>query len=306
VIPDYQTLMLPVLRLASAGETSIGATTEHVSDLFQLTPEERDELLPSGKLTTIRSRVHWAKAYLKQAGLVEATKRGHFRATSRGKEVLQNPPPQIDNAFLEQFSEFRDFRDRSKKSNEEANAPTFIAQPEPDNPASPEDILTSVYQQITDAFIAELIERLLAGTPAFFEKAIVELLLAMGYGGSASGSGRTLGRSGDNGVDGVIDQDPLGVDQLYIQAKRYGPDNMVSAGDIRDFYGALSLKKAKKGIFVTTSGFTKSALDTAAQLDGRIVLINGQRLGQLMVRYNVGCRDKYTLNVKDFDEDFFD
>ncbi len=237
---------------------------------------------------------------------MEATKRGHFKATERGQDVLRNPPAKIDNAFLEQFSEFRDFRDRSKKSTGDNNASTFIDQSETLNTASPEDVLTTAHQQITDAFIAELIERLLAGTPAFFEKAIVELLLAMGYGGSATEAGRTLGQSGDNGVDGVIDQDPLGVDQLYIQAKRYASDNLVSSGAIRDFYGALSLKRAKKGIFVTTSGFTRSALDTAAQLDGRIVLIDGERLGRLMVRYNVGCRDKYTLHVKDFDEDFFD
>lgn len=298
--------MLPVLHLSGEGETSIGDATDHVSDLFDLSPDERDELLPSGKLPVIRSRVHWAKAYLKQAGLVEATKRGHVKATARGQEVLRNAPGQIDNAFLEQFSEFRDFRDRSKKVSGEPSAPSLISQTEQDAAASPEDILTSAHRQITDAFIAELIERLLAGTPAFFEKAIVELLLAMGYGGSATGAGRTLGQSGDNGVDGVIDQDPLGVDQLYIQAKRYASDNLVSSGAIRDFYGALSLKRAKKGIFVTTSGFTRSALETAAQLDGRIVLIDGDRLGQLMVRYNVGCRDKYTLNVKDFDEDFFD
>ena len=302
MIPDFQTLMLPVLRLAAEGEASINAATETVSDHFDLSEDERNELLPSGKLTTIRSRVHWAKAYLKQAGLVEATRRGHFRITDRGRMVLQNGPERIDIAFLDQFEEFRQFRERGKKSDEVVSAP----QTQENSVASPEDVLTAAYQQITDAFIAELIDRLLAGSPAFFEKAIVELLLAMGYGGSSAEAGRAIGKSGDDGVDGVIDQDPLGVDQIYIQAKRYKPDNIVGPAAIREFFGALSMKKAQKGIFVTTSGFTKSALDTAIQIGGRIVLIDGQQLGRLMVRYNVGCRDKYALHVKDFDEDFFD
>ncbi|KUO55006.1 MAG: restriction endonuclease [Sphingomonadales bacterium BRH_c42] len=302
MIPDYQTLMLPVLELAAEGEANIGLTTEAVSDQFSLSPEERIELLPSGKLTVIRSRVHWAKAYLKQAGLVEATKRGHFRITDRGRAVLQNPPTKIDNAFLDQFEEFRQFRERGHKAGEAAP----VVQLEQDSSASPEDVLNAAHQQITDFFIAELIDRMIAGTPAFFEKAIVELLLAMGYGGSSQEAGRAIGKSGDDGVDGVIDQDVLGVDQIFIQAKRYKSENIVGPAAIREFYGALSMRKAQKGIFVTTSGFTKAALDTASQIGGRIVLIDGQQLGRLMVRYNVGCRDKDTLHIKDFDEDFFD
>lgn len=232
-------------------------------------------------------------------------KKGLLQISERGRSILQNPPSRIDIAFLEQFPEFLAFRDRSKKVDETetllVSEPTKAA-----IDASPEDVLTAVHQQIEIAFIAELIERLQIGTPAFFEKAIVELLLAMGYGGSSKEAGRAIGQSGDNGVDGVIDQDPLGVDQIYVQAKRYGADNIVGAASIRDFFGALSLKKAHKGIFVTTSSFSKSAHETAAQLGGRIVLIDGKQLGRLMVRYNVGCRDKYALHVKDFDEDFFD
>lgn len=302
MIPDFQSLMLPVLQHAAEGEIRISELVPQLADDFGLTPDERAQTLPSSGQTVLYNRSQWAKTYLKQAGLLEPTTRAYFKISARGHEVLANPPPRIDIPYLERFEEFRQFRERNKKPQAQ---PTESAV-EPLNDASPEDVLTATHQQITDAFISELIERLLAGTPAFFEKAIVELLLAMGYGGSATGAGRTLGQSGDNGVDGVIDQDPLGVDQLYIQAKRYAPDNLVSSGAIRDFYGALSLKKAKKGIFVTTSGFTRGALETAAQLDGRIVLIDGERLGRLMVRYNVGCRDKYALHVKDFDEDFFD
>lgn len=302
MIPDYQTLMLPVLRLAEAGETSIGSAVETLSDQFSLTPEERGELLPSGRQTVIGNRVHWAKAYLKQAGLVEPTKRGHFRITDRGRAVLQNPPERIDNAFLDQFEEFRQFRERRRKAGEAG----CIAQIAPESSASPEDVLTTAYKQITDAFIDELIDRLIEASPAFFEKAIIELLLAMGYGGSSQDAGRAIGRSGDNGVDGVIDQDPLGVDQIFVQAKRYQRENLVGPAAIREFFGALSMRGAQKGIFVTTSGFTEAAHDTANQIGGRIVLIDGQQLGRLMVRYNIGCRDRYSLHIKDFDEDFFE
>ena len=305
MIPDFQTLMLPVLKHAATDEIRISELVAQLADDFNLTPEERDQTLPSSGQSVLYNRSQWAKTYLKQAGLLEPTKRAHFRISERGLDVLKNPPARINIGYLEQFPEFRAFRDRSKKT-EDADSTTVVETVEAAVDASPEDVLTAAHQQIEEAFIAELIDRLLEGTPTFFEKAIVGLLLAMGYGGSSKDAGRAIGQSGDNGVDGVIDQDPLGVDQIYIQAKRYGPDNIVGASSIRDFFGALSLKKAQKGIFVTTSSFSKSAKETAAQLGGRIVLIDGKQLGRLMVRYNVGCRDKYTLHVKDFDEDFFD
>lgn len=166
--------------------------------------------------------------------------------------------------------------------------------------------MRDIYEGITSSIAQDLIDRLRAGSPAFFERAIVSLLLAMGYGGSSSEAGRAIGQSGDDGVDGVIDQDPLGVDQIYVQAKRYGDGNLVGPGAIREFFGSLSLKKAQKGIFVTTSGFTKSAVDTARQIGGRIVLIDAQQLGRLMVRHNVGCRDQEVLYIKRIDEDFFE
>lgn len=297
--------MLPVLKHAATGEIRISELVHQLADDFDLSTDERSQTLPSSGQSVLYNRAQWAKTYLKQAGLLEPTKRAHFRISGRGRDVLTNPPQRIDIAFLEQFPEFRAFRDRSKKSQDD-DSTTTATSAEPPSDASPEDVLTAAHQQIQEAFIAELIDRLLDGTPAFFEKAIVELLLAMGYGGSSKEAGRAIGQSGDNGVDGVIDQDPLGVDQIYIQAKRYSADNLVGASSIRDFFGALSLKKAQKGIFVTTSGFSKSAIETAAQLGGRIVLIDGKQLGRLMVRYDVGCRSKYTLHVKDFDEDFFD
>jgi len=297
--------MLPVLRHAATGEIRISELVPQLADDFGLTQDERDQTLPSSGQSVLYNRAQWAKTYLKQAGLLQPTKRAHFQISEQGLQILKSPPVRIDIPFLEQFAEFHAFRDRSKKADDiDASIVVEVAEVSPDS--SPEDILTAVHQQIEEAFIAELIERLLVGTPAFFEKAIVELLLAMGYGGSSKDAGRAIGQSGDNGVDGVIDQDPLGVDQIYLQAKRYAADNIVGPSALRDFFGALSLKKAQKGIFVTTSSFSKSARETAAQLGGRIVLIDGKQLGRLMVRYNVGCRDKYALHVKDFDEDFVD
>jgi restriction system protein len=300
VIPDYQTLMAPVLRCAVENEVRIGDVIERLANEFGLTLDERAELLPSGTQSTFSNRIHWAKTYLKQAGLVESTRRGHFKTTEIGKAILQDSSVVVNNRFLKTFPEFVAFQNRGK-----------LETPEPQNEiapfdATPEEVLRQAYNKINESISNELLDRLRLGTPAFFERCIVQLLLAMGYGGSSEDAGRAIGQSGDDGVDGVIDQDPLGVDQIYIQAKRYGSDNQVGPAAIREFFGSLSLKKAQKGIFVTTSGFTKSASETARQIGGRIVLIDSNQLGKLMVRYNVGCRDQDIVHIKRVDEDFFD
>ena len=302
MIPDYQTLMEPVLRASANGEVRIGDVVEALSNQFTLTTDERAELLPSGKQTVIANRVHWAKTYLKQAGLVEPTKRGCFQITERGRSVLSAPNAKIDNKLLKTFDEFRDFQSRGGSGDKETEA----EKPEIDDRATPEEVMRAAYDSITASVASELIERLRSGTPAFFERTIVNLLLAMGYGGSSADAGRAIGQSGDDGVDGVIDQDPLGVDQIYVQAKRYADGNLVGSGAIREFFGSLSLKKAQKGIFVTTSGFSRNAVETARQIGARIVLIDAQQLGRLMVRHNVGCRDQEVLHVKRIDEDFFE
>jgi restriction system protein len=300
MIPDYQTLMAPVLRSAVNQEVKIGDVIEALADEFALTTDERAELIPSGGQTTFSNRIHWAKTYLKQAGLVEATRRGHFQTSELGRMVLQDPNVTINNRLLRTFPGFVAFQRRGKSEASEPETETAITD------ATPEEALRESYERINNTISNELLERLRLGTPAFFERSIVQLLLAMGYGGSSEDAGRAIGQSGDDGVDGVIDQDPLGVDQIYIQAKRYGADNQVGPAAIREFFGSLSLKKAQKGIFVTTSGFTKSAQETARQLGGRIVLIDAAQLGRLMVRYNVGCRDQEVLHIKRVDEDFFE
>jgi len=302
MIPDYQTLMRPVLECASSTEARISDVVDQLADKFGLTPSERETLLPSGKQTTFANRVHWAKSYLKQAGLVEITRRGYFSITDRGRSALAEKGVMIDNAYLDRFADFKSFKARVNDAEALASPTAEISQEQ----TTPDETLRRAHSLITSALSAELLDRVRRSPPSFFERLIVELLIAMGYGGTSEEAGRAIGQSGDDGVDGVIDQDPLGVDQIYVQAKRYGEGNNISAGAIRDFYGALSLKKAHKGIFVTTSSFSSSAVETARGLGSRIVLIDGLQLTKLMIRYNVGCRDEDVLHLKKIDEDFFE
>lgn len=292
--------MESVLRSAIDREVKTGDIIESLADRFGLTVDERAEQIPSGGQAIFYNRIHWAKTYLKQAGLIEYTRRGYFRTSDRGKSVLQDPNVSINNRFLRTIPDFMAFQSRGKAEVQAPQAEVALVD------ATPEEALRDAYDRINATIANDLLERLRAGTPAFFERSIVQLLLAMGYGGSSEDAGRAIGQSGDDGVDGVIDQDPLGVDQIYIQAKRYREDNQVGPAAIREFFGSLSLKKAQKGIFVTTSGFSKSAQETARQLGGRIVLIDAAQLGRLMVRYNVGCRDQEIIHIKRVDEDFFE
>ncbi|GAB0112728.1 restriction endonuclease [Acidisoma sp. C75] len=306
-IPDYQSLMLPVLSLAQEGEQRISAVVQALADQLSLSEAARAVLLPSGRQTVLANRVHWAKTYLAKAGLVEATRRGFFRLTPRGAEVLASRPERIDNQLLARFEEFRQFTNRADAAarEEEATAPQAVAAAEAAQ-QTPDEIMRAAHRRIEASLAEELLERVRSAPPSFFERLIVNLLLAMGYGGSAAEAGRALGRAGDDGVDGVIDQDALGLDRVYIQAKRYAAGNAVGSGAIRDFFGSLDRHKAAKGLFVTTSTFTASARETAEYLSKRIVLIDGENLARLMIRHSVGCRIEETLHLKRLDEDFFE
>lgn len=300
MIPDYQTLMRPVLRAALNGERYVGDVISELGDKLKLSPEELEETVASGKKTVLANRVHWAKSYLKQAGLVEYTRRGHFTLTERGRSALTGDN-KIDNAYLKQFPEFREFQSRTNTSDDVAKDETSL-----DDAATPDEIIRAEHKRINAALAEELLDKVRAASPKFFEALIVDLLMAMGYGGASEEAGRALGQSGDNGVDGVIDQDALGVDQVYLQAKRYAEGNAVGSGAIRDFFGALNLRRANKGIFVTTSTFSQSAKQTAEGLGSRIVLIDGFYLARLMIRYGIGCRTEETIHIKRLDEEFFD
>lgn len=305
-IPDFQSFMLPVLEFARGGEVvSVGPAVQHVSDQFNLSPDERAALLPSGKQTIVRNRVAWAKSFLIKAGLMESVGWGQFRITDRGRDVLAQNPPKVDNNFLWQFEEFRQFKTASRS--DKVGVPTVTTGSADDSATqTPDEILREAHEELMDSLAQELLDRILGAPPEFFERLIVSLLVAMGYGGSVPEAGKVLGKSGDNGVDGVIDQDALGLDRVYIQAKRYAVGNKVGSGDIRDFFGSLDRHKAAKGLFVTTSSFSPAAHETAEYLSKRIVLIDGTQLARLMIRHNVGCRIEETLYLKRIDEDFFE
>lgn len=299
MIPDYQSLMRPVLEYSQNGEVSISDTIEVLAAKFALSDDEKNQLLPSKKQTRFANRVNWAKSYLKQAGLVEITGRGLYRITDRGVKALKAHDGKIDKAYLEKFDDFLDFQNRASDKNESSDETSFSSE-------TPDETLREAFDKISANFATDLLERVRAGTPEFFENLIIQLLLAMGYGGTSEDAGEAIGQTGDGGVDGVIDQDPLGVDQIYIQAKRYAEGNNVGSGAIRDFFGALNIKKAQKGIFVTSSAFSASAKATASALGTRIVLIDGLQLAKLMTRYNIGCRDEDILHLKKMDEGFFE
>lgn len=304
-IPDYETLMLPLLRLAADGdEHRIGDAVDKLAREFNLTDEERQHLLPSGKQATFSNRVHWAKTYLVQAGLLEPTKRAYFRITNRGRETLSKAPSRIDNAYLLQFAEFVAFRSRTREPG--SSTPVEPNATVNTGTQTPDELLRATIKQIELTLRKELLVRIFAGTPAFFEGVIVNVLLAMGYGGSREDAGQIVGRSGDGGIDGVIDQDALGLDRVYVQAKRYAAENAVSEPEIRAFSGSLGAAKANKGVFVTTSYFTQPAEIFAEKHPFRIVLIDGEKLTALMVRHNVGVRIDETLYLKKMDEDFFE
>jgi restriction system protein len=291
MIPDYQSLMLPLLKIASDGaEHRISDVTAVLAKKLGLADAETTEMLPSGKQTIFSNRVHWARTYMVQAKLLEATRRAHFRITERGRQILQTNPAKIDVQVLEQFPEFLDFKMRSREAQKSPIPPTEAA-PEVEavtKLATPDELLRTTIADLDLALAGELLDRVMAAPPAFFESLIVDLLLKMGYGGSREEAGRAIGKSGDGGIDGVIDQDPLGLDRVYIQAKRYKADAAVSEPEIRAFSGSLGAAKASKGVFVTTSYFTKPALEFAERHPFKMVLIDGKQLTTLMIRHNVG------------------
>ena len=305
-IPDYQSLMLPVLKHAAEGEVRIGDIVDKLALEFKLSDAELAELIPSGKTTTFSGRVGWAKAYLKQAGLVEATKRAHFTISQRGRDVLGRNLAKIDNKFLRQFAEFVDFQNRTSAEEQSGNLHGAQSEGQSSDTQTPDDVMRLTSRTIHAALGNDILDRLRVSRPAFFERVVVQLLMAMGYGGTFAQAGRAIGKSGDNGVDGVIDQDTLGLDRVYVQAKRYSEDVMVGPADIRDFFGSLDMHKASKGLFVTTSSFTKAAMETAEKLGKRIVLIDGRDFTKLMVRFNVGCRVEEVFEMKKIDEEFFE
>lgn len=303
-IPDYQTLMLPVLRLAAERETRVADVSERIADDLGLTQAERDELLPSGRQRLLHNRIHWAKFYMSKAGLIASPARGRFVATDRGKVLLATSPERIDVALLMQEPEFREFYRNEGVAAEENGIP---AKPVQDTSArtTPEEQIDAAYASMQAALRDELLQRILSNSPAFFEQLIVDLLVAMGYGGSHKDAAAQLGRSGDGGVDGIVNEDRLGLDRIYVQAKRYAPGNAVGRPDVNGFVGSLVGLGATKGVFVTTSTFSQPARDFVKHLSQRVILIDGKELADLMIEHGVGVRSYRTVEFKRLDEDFF-
>jgi restriction system protein len=305
-IPDYQSLMLPVLRLAGDGsEHRISDVVQSLAAQFNLSEAEREELLPSGKQQVFNNRVHWAKTYLAQAKLLESTRRAFFKITERGRSVLAENVARIDARFLRRFDEFNAFVAGSGTGTTPSPNGLPVIEEKAISQSTPDELLRATIKEVESALAAELIPRICAGSPAFFERLVVDLLLKMGYGGSRAEAGRALGKTGDGGIDGVIDQDQLGLDRIYVQAKKYAPDNAVSEPDIRNFCGSLGANKASKGVFVTTSYFTTPAQEFAKRHEYKVVLIDGELLARLMIHHSVGVRVVETMHYKKIDDEFF-
>ncbi len=300
-VPNFQQLMLPLLRSAAdtGGETSVPDLSEKIALHLGLSEDDLGRVLPSGKQTVFRNRLNWAKSYMGKAGLVESTRRGHFCVTERGLELLKTNPQTIDVSVLVKFPEFAAWTSEERKSEVADDQITTISE------IDPEEQMAVSFSKLTKSLSADLIERVHSFSPSFFEQLIVDLLLAMGYGGGRAEMGRSLGKSGDGGIDGVIKEDELGLDVVYVQAKRYAVSNAVPVREVRDFIGSLEGHRASKGVFVTTSTFPASAREFVERVSKRVILIDGIELARLMIRHNVGVRVKDTYEIKKIDEDYF-
>ena len=299
-IPDFQSFMLPLLKFASDGkEHSLSEASEALSHHFSITESERREMLPSGRQTRFNNRVAWANVYLRKSGFLESTRRGRFKITDRGQEILRSNPARIDVKFLMKNgdAEFREFHRPSRPdgNHEEPSIETV---------RTPREIMDAGYQEMRRDLSQEIIKRIKSSSPRFFEHLVVELLVAMGYGGSRKDAGEAVGQSGDGGVDGIIKEDRLGLDVIYLQAKRW--EGTVGRPIVQAFAGSLEGHRARKGVLITTSQFSPDALDYVTRIEKKIVLIDGDELAKLMIDYGIGVAADATYEIKRLDTDYFE
>jgi restriction system protein len=298
-VPDFQTLMLPLLKFAADGQQhSLAEARERLATEFSLTIEDRATLLPSGRQRVFDNRVAWAKVYLQRAGLLESPRRAVFVISGLGRQALNSNPARIDIRFLEQFPQFKEFRYGKKEQEvEDSSAATIQSE------ATPEEVLESGYQRIRSELATELLQRVKGASPQFFEQLVVELLLRMGYGGSRQEAGRAIGKAGDEGLDGIITEDRLGLDAIYLQAKRW--EGTVGRPEIQKFVGALHGKRARKGVFITTGTFSSEAKEYVAHIDPKIALIDGEKLATLMIDFKLGVTQVASYEIHRIDSDYF-
>jgi restriction system protein len=313
-IPDYQTAMLPLLRLAADGrEHRFRDAVELLAQEFQVTDQERSEMLPSGSAPTFDNRVGWARTYLKQAGLLSSPRRGIFQITENGKKLLSRGLARIDTELLDQYADFRAFRARRRdatggsppqSSPAEQELPAHLPEQEATAHQTPEDQLATAYGRLRKALEFELLEQVKSSSPTFFERLVIDLLVRMGYGGSRQDAGRAIGKSGDGGIDGIIKEDRLGLDVIYVQAKRW--EGVVGRPEIQKFAGALQGQRANKGIFITTSMYTREATEYVNLISTKIILMGGEELARLMVDHDVGVSTVGMYEMKKIDVDYFE
>ena len=299
-ILNYQEYMLPLLRFFSDGKDHRRSeAVEALSKEFNLSEKEKGELLPSGQQTVIHSRIGWAKTYMRKAGLLSSPGRGVDRITQRGLDVIAKNPPKIDNNFLAQFDEFQDFKQTFRDTKGTKTLPSDANL----NEATPEELLESAYQRLYDNLKSDLIQKMKTCSPSFFERLVIDTIVGMGYGGNRRDASQAVGKSGDGGIDGIIKEDRLGLDTIYLQAKRW--DNVVGRPEIQKFVGALAGMNARKGIFITTSSFTTEAKDYVSQIETKIILIDGKMLADLMIEHGIGVSIANSYKINKIDLDYF-
>ena len=298
-MPDFQSIMLPLLREIGQQESvTTKDVFENLRNEFELTDEERKEKVPSGKQTRFGNRFGWARTYLKQAGLIRYVQRGVYSVTDEGSSVLDDPPERITISFLQKFPKFIEFRDKKREKKSSPKSSKVL------DDQTPEERLDSANKEYREELTTNILEKISEGTPEFFERLVVDVLVAMGYGGNRSDAGRSIGQSGDEGIDGLIKEDALGLDIIYIQAKRWS--NVVGRPEIQKFAGALQGQRARKGVFITTSYYSSGAEEYARQIESRIILIDGSMLAELMMDHGVGVSKEATYVVSKIDNDYFD
>lgn len=297
-VPTYQQFMTPLLEFISDGkEHSLRESIEALAEKLNLSDGDRRELLPSGNQAVLDNRVGWARTYLKKAGLLESTRRGFFKITDRGREALTQHPDGISTRTLKRYDDFVEFVESSKSVESDiSSVPT-------DNISTPDEIIEAEYAKIREELSRELVAQVKKCSPKFFEQLVVDLLVKMGYGGSRKEAGQATKASGDEGIDGIIKEDRLGLDVIYLQAKRW--ENQVSRPELQKFAGALQGQRAKKGIFITTSTFSSGAHEFVQNIDSKIILIDGEELGKLMIDFNVGVTPQRSIEIKKIDSDYF-
>lgn len=298
-VPNYQDFMLPTLKLiADNCEHKSRDIVEQSANMLGLSEEDKQEKLPSQTQATYYNRAMWARTYLKKACLLEYPKRGAIKITQRGLDLLKTNPDKITKNSLLQYDEFRDFQNNVNTEQNGTSISEFVEEQK-----TPDELIAEARIVLTSHLEADLLSKIADNTPVFFEELVAKLLLAMGYGGSEKDILQNRGKSGDEGIDGIIKQDVLGLDKIYIQAKRWF--GMVSRPEVQKFVGAVHGKNANRGVFITTSCFSNEAKEYAKNINSNIILIDGKQLAKLMIEYNVGVQVKDTIQIKKIDEDFF-